>query len=244
LRDITTISTEPETKIIYDRQPKPLFQDTDKSRVLVVGDLHCPFDLDKYLDHCKEMYHLFDCNEVVFIGDIIDNHFSSFHTTDPDGYGAGEELLRAVDRLKRWKETFPVATVILGNHDRMVMRKAFEGGIPKVWIKDYKEVLEVPNWDFVDYKEIDGVMYVHGEGGTARTRIKSDHQSLVQGHLHTQAYIDWIFNSTQRIFGMQCGTGIDFDAYSFAYAKRGKKPAVSCGVVINGLHPFLIPMTL
>lgn len=244
LRDYTETVSEPDIKVVYDRQPVPVFFEDGQSRVLVVGDLHCPFDLDAYLDHCKEMYDLFNCNEVVFIGDIIDNHFASFHATDPDGYGAGEELLRAVDRLRRWKKVFPVATVVLGNHDRMVMRKAFDGGIPKVWIKDYKEVLETPNWDFVDHKVIDGVMYVHGEGGTARSRIKTDHQSLVQGHLHTQAYIDWIFNQTQRIFGMQVGTGIDFDSYSFAYAKRGKKPAVSCGVVINGKHPILIPMEL
>lgn len=244
VRAFTSTTTEPEVVVKYKTVLKPLFYEEGKSRVLVIGDLHCPFDLDAYLIHCKQMYVDFQCNRVVLIGDVIDNNFSSYHETDPDGHSGGDELEKAIERLQKWYMAFPEATVVLGNHDRLIRRKAFSGGIPKEWIKEYSDVLCTPTWNYVDHIEIDGVLYVHGEGGTARTRIKDTHQSIVQGHLHTQAYIDWIFNSQQRIFGMQVGTGIDFDSYSFAYAKRGKKPAVSCGVVLNGAHPFLIPMTL
>jgi len=43
-------------------------------RILVIGDLHCPFELDGYLDFCLETYEAHYCNQVIFIGDIIDNH--------------------------------------------------------------------------------------------------------------------------------------------------------------------------
>jgi len=240
IKDYRKHSPEPINQLTVE----PLFYEEGKSRVLVVGDLHCPFDLDLYFHHCVDIYNKFQCNKVVFIGDIIDSHFSSFHEIDPDGFGAGEELERAISKLERWYLQFPEATVILGNHDRIVSRKAFSGGIPKAWIKTYGEVLQTPNWEFTEYKVIDGVLYEHGEGGTARGRIKTEHQSIVQGHLHTQAYIDWIFNQKQKVFGVQVGTGIDFSSYSFAYAKRGKKPAVSCATILNGTHPFLFPMTL
>ena len=115
--------------------------------VLVIGDLHCPFDLDEYLEFCKQQYILYDCNEVVFIGDVIDNHYSSYHETDVDGLGGGEELEFAIKRIARWYEAFPKATVIIGNHDRLIMRKAQTSAIPKKWIKSYKEVLEVPKWN-------------------------------------------------------------------------------------------------
>lgn len=243
-RHFTQSSTEPDTKVVYETKTEPLFYEEGKSRVLIVGDIHCPFDLDEYLDHCKQVYKDFHCDTVVFIGDVIDNHYSSFHNTDPDGLGGGDELEVAKSRLQRYYEAFPDATVILGNHDRMIRRKAFAGDIPKAWIKEYGDALDTPEWVYTESVTIDGVEYVHGEGGTARTRIKSEHISIVQGHLHTQAYIEWIFNSKQRIFGMQVGTGIDFDKYAFAYAKAGKKPAVSVGVVLNGTQPFLIPMEL
>jgi predicted phosphodiesterase len=41
------------------------------SRVLVIKDIHEPFCLDGYLEHCKKQYKDFKCDNVVFIGDII-----------------------------------------------------------------------------------------------------------------------------------------------------------------------------
>lgn len=216
----------------------------DESRVLVIGDLHEPFCLDKYLDFCVDTYNKFNCNKVVFIGDVIDNHYSSYHETDANGMGGSDELQFAIKRLRRWYKAFPNATVTLGNHDRMIMRKAQTGGIPKEWIKSYNEVLEVPNWKFVPEIEIDGVLYVHGEGGNARTKCKKDLQSLVQGHLHTQLYCEYTVGRNNRVFGMQVGCGIDFNQYAFAYAKAGLKPAIGCGVVIGGKEALAIPMRL
>ena len=230
----------PKTETNY----RPIFFEEGKDRVLVIGDLHTPFDLTEYLDHCKKVYDMFNCNRVVFIGDVIDNHYASFHGTDPDGMGGGDELDYAIARVQRYYQVFPKAKVLIGNHDRIVARKAFAGGIPKQWIKSYEEVLQVPGWEFVHEVEIDGVLYFHGEAGTASTKMKNELQSTAQGHLHTQAYIIWAFSKISRIFGLQVGTGIDFDKYAFAYAKAGKKPAISCGVVLNGKYPFLLPMDL
>lgn len=237
-------SKDKESNPTHKSNKEPLLFENNKSRVLIVGDLHCPFDLDSYLKHCKKIYKQFQCDTVVFIGDIIDNHFSSYHEIDPDGMSAGDELELAIKKVQRYYKAFPDATVIIGNHDRMAYRKAYSSGVSKKWLKNYSEVLRTPNWEFVIEKTIDNVLYNHGEGGTARTKMKTELTSVVQGHLHSQAYIEWGFSKTSRIFGMQVGTGIDFDAYAFAYAQAGRKPAVSCGVVLNGKYPFLVPMEL
>jgi metallophosphoesterase superfamily enzyme len=210
------------------------FFNNKESRVLVIGDLHAPFDLDKYFDHCVEVYERYNCNRVVFIGDVIDNHYSSYHETDANGMGGAEELDLAIDRLRRWYHRFPDAHVTIGNHDRIIMRKAQSSAVPRKWIKAYKEVLETPRWKFVEEVEIDGVLYIHGEGGTAKTKCRADLQSVVQGHLHTQAYTEYFVGRKSRIFGCQVGCGIDHEAYAMAYAKAGKKPAVGCAVVIGG----------
>lgn len=210
------------------------FFNNKESRVLVIGDLHAPFDLDKYFDHCVEVYERYNCNRVVFIGDVIDNHYSSYHETDANGMGGAEELDLAIDRLRRWYHRFPDAHITIGNHDRIIMRKAQSSAVPRKWIKAYKEVLETPRWKFVEEVEIDGVLYIHGEGGTAKTKCRADLQSVVQGHLHTQAYTEYFVGRKSRIFGCQVGCGIDHEAYAMAYAKAGKKPAVGCAVVIGG----------
>ena len=212
--------------------------------VLVIGDLHEPFCLDNYLEHCVETYNKYKCDEVVFIGDIIDNHASSYHETDPDGHSAGQELKMAIQRIKQWYQAFPKATVIIGNHDRLIMRKAYSSGLSKMWIKDYAEVLGTPGWNFTESIEIDDVLYIHGEGGTARARVRRDLQSIVQGHLHSQAYIDWCVGAKFKLFGMQIGCGIDHKSYAMAYGKEGPKPAIACGVVLQGEVPINIMMNL
>jgi len=210
------------------------FFNNDESRVLVVGDLHSPFDLDSYFDHCVEVYERYNCNRVVFIGDVIDNHYSSYHETDANGMGGGQELELAIKRLERYYHRFPDAHVTVGNHDRIIMRKAQSGGVPKEWIKDYQEVLRTPNWKYVTDVEIDGVLYIHGEAGTAKTKARADMRSTVQGHLHTQAYTEYFVGANSRVFGTQVGCGIDAKSYAMAYMKVGKKPAIGCAVVLGG----------
>tara|TARA_R110002096_G_scaffold63703_1_gene156022 strand:- start:216 stop:881 length:666 start_codon:yes stop_codon:yes gene_type:complete len=220
-------------------------RESETRNVLVIGDLHEPFCLDDYLDWCIKQYEVFNCTEVVFIGDVIDNHYSSYHETSADGMGGLEELELAIKRISRWYNAFPVATVIIGNHDRLIMRKAQTSAIPSKWIKSYKEVLEVPDWNFVERYELDGVQYIHGEGGVASTKCRADMMNTVQGHLHTQCFVQNFVGKKFRIFGVQVGCGIDHDSYAMAYAKYGKKPAVACAVVLNnGKTPINLMMPL
>lgn len=221
------------------------YQNGNKDNILIIGDIHAPFTLPQYLAFCREQQESYDCGTVIFIGDIIDNHYSSYHESDPDGYSAGEELDRAIDQIKEWYYTFPVAKVIIGNHDRLVYRKAFSAGVSKRWIRDYKDVLNVPDWDFTENVEIFNINFNHGEGGTAKNRIKKELQSQVQGHLHSQFYAEFLVGANFIIFGMQVGCGIDHKSFAMAYGKNYAKPAIGCGVVLNkGTLPIAIPMKM
>jgi metallophosphoesterase superfamily enzyme len=208
------------------------------SRVLVIGDLHEPFCLNGYLAHCKQVYKRFNCNKVVFIGDIIDSHYSSFHDTNPDGFSAIDELNLSIKKLSKWYKAFPVATVIIGNHDRIVNRKALSNGISAKWIKEYSEVLKVKGWNFTTDATIDNVLYVHGEGSSAFVKAKALFCSVVAGHTHTKCYIEFI----NDIFGMQVGCGVDKNSYAMAYAKNFAPPQIACAIVIDGKLPILVKM--
>ncbi len=129
-------------------------------RILVIGDLHAPFIQEGYFEFCKYIYNIYNCNQVIFIGDIIDNHYASFHSTDPNGMSGGDELSAAIKVLKPWKETFKKADVIVGNHDRMIMRKAFSSAIPKQWIKSYSILNKVV---YTGYPNTLGPLTISGE---------------------------------------------------------------------------------
>ncbi len=224
-------------------------RNNDFNNVLVVGDLHSPFIRKGYLEHCLKIREQYQCNEVVFIGDVVDNHYSSYHDADPDGFGAGEELDRAISHLQEWHQHFPKAKVCIGNHDAIICRKAFSSGISNRWIKDYDDVLGTPGWDFQNQHEIDGVIYTHGTGSSgkgATKRVREWQCSIVQGHIHTEAYVDWYCNKEYRLFAMQIGCGVDDRSYAMAYARNfTKKYIVSCGVVLNnGTLPIVLPMDI
>ncbi|NRA78767.1 MAG: metallophosphoesterase [Pseudoalteromonas sp.] len=217
----------------------------EENRVLVVGDIHSPFDLDNYFDFCLDTYEKYNCNKVVFIGDVIDSHYSSYHETDADGMGGLDELELAIKRLRRWYNHFPDAHVTLGNHDRIIVRKAQTSNIPSKWIKEFGEVLETPKWKFVTDVYIDGVRYVHGDkSGKPRMAAKRDMVSTVSGHYHTDMYVEWFFGKTRAIFGMAVACGIDSRSYGMAYMQGGKKEAIGCGVVIGGHTAFNVKMNL
>jgi metallophosphoesterase superfamily enzyme len=87
------------------------------NNVLVIPDLHLPFSTDQHLQHCVKMKEKYKCGKVIFIGDIVDNHYSSFHTANPDELSAGQELDLVKLQIKKWYSYFPEATWVMGNHD-------------------------------------------------------------------------------------------------------------------------------
>lgn len=208
-------------------------KNTKTRNVLVIGDLHAPFIKKGYLDFCKAMYIKYKCTDVVFIGDLLDNHFSSFHETDPDGMGGKEELRRGKEQIAEFYRAFPVAKVILGNHDILPNRKAFSGGLSSSWIKTIDEVLNVPNWTFAEEFVIDGVLYTHGIGRQARIRVMQELISVCQGHFHSKSYYETFTSERQFLFALQIGCGLDRKSYAAAYAKHFQKPQINVGVVLD-----------
>ena len=231
-----TFSDSNEIRPRLKGNKRQAFENLNKKerRILIIGDLHAPFVLPEYLEHCKQTYANYNCNQVIFIGDILDNHAFSYHEPDPDGLSPGSELKMAKKFIKDWYGAFPKADVLIGNHDRMASRKAMAGGVPSAWIKSYNDVLGTPKWNWVETIVYDNVLYEHGEGGQAKTKAKNNMMSSVCGHTHTEAYTMWFVGKKFRVFGMQVGCGVDSKSYAAAYARNFKKQAIGCGVVIGG----------
>jgi len=214
-----------------------------KSCVLIIGDLHSPFIKTGYLEFCIKMNKKYNCTEVLFIGDILDNHASSYHESNPDGHSSGKELTLAEKEVRLWEVAFPKAKVCIGNHDEIPARKTLSSGVSNRWLKSPNEVLGV-NWEFGEEFEIDGVLYLHGTAKKARTRAKDELISIVQGHYHSESYVEYFVGLERKIFAMQVGCGIDRRVYAMAYGKHFKKPHLNIGIVIDGKLAFLEYMEL
>jgi hypothetical protein len=237
------IHSSGQLKELSHRQLRRLISDyrdahKESGNILFVGDLHAPFILPGYLEFCKGLYAKHSCSRVIFIGDLLDQHAMSFHTTDPDGFSPGDELKYAKKQLIPWYEAFPITDVMMGNHDFRIQRQAKGAGLPKFVLKPYKEVIEAPEgWTFHDNDlELDNdILVTHGSIGDAITRAKDARQSVIQGHLHTKAYVQWAVSNKDKIFGMQTGCGLDRSSYAAAYANdNAKKPVIAAGLLLDG----------
>lgn len=206
----------------------------NKPNVIIIGDLHLPFVKKHYLQFILDTMSKYGLDitntHIVFIGDIIDNHFSSFHTTSTRAYSADDELRYAQQLMKDWVIAFPQATVTIGNHDRIIQRKAFEGGISSHWIRGYNEVFNTRNWDWCRSKVINDLYVCHGEGSTARTTALRMKYSVAQGHRHFDCYIH--YHNADR-FGMQVPMGVDKDSYALEYSQDVTKE------LLNGVALYI-----
>ena len=215
-----------------------------QKNILIIPDLHAPFIRDGYLEFCIDMYSKWDCNQVIFLGDLVDNHYSSYHETDPDGLSATEELNKAKKQINQFYKAFPYATVLIGNHDAIPNRKAFTSGVSKAWVKSISEVLDVPNWEFKQ-GHWEGKTYLcHGMKKKAKQRMMDDMTNVIQGHYHSESYIYYNVGADRKTFAMQLGCGIDNNNYAMAYARDFSRQHINLGILLNGETPVIEYMLL
>jgi len=209
------------------------------ANVLTIGDLHLPAVRKGYLEFCQDIYYQWNCDTVVFIGDVVDWHAISNWAKEPSCPGPADEYELAKECVAKWSKAFPIARVCIGNHDERPSRLARTVNIPDFMMRPYSELWGTPKWEWSFRFEIDGVNYRHGTGiggiHPAWNLMNRIHQSVVIGHLHPRAGVKWSMNNSARLFGMDVGCGIDEKAWQFAYGRdTPDRPAVGAGVVIDG----------
>jgi len=219
------------------------------ARVLVIGDTHEPFSHPGYLQFCVDVWNKWNLDTVVHIGDVTDNHMCSKYSKHPGAMGLKDEVDEAYNSIQQWYETFPQASVCIGNHDARPARAAEAIFFPERFIKGYSEIWGTPGWRWSERHEIDGVQYVHGEGSTGRSAAIglaiASMQSTTQGHTHSFPGVCWTASSSDSIFGLNVGCGLDVSSYASAYGKNFKnKPVLGCGVVLDGVEAYFIKMEL
>jgi len=226
----------------------------DQSRsdlvVGVIDDIHLPFNHKNALKHCAQTFVKNGVEKIFCIGDFIDHHSISRHQTETNADSPLIEHMRVLEEAQKWYEVFPELTLTIGNHDCIPARQAKLLGVPEMYVKDLKEVYEMPEgWSLVNESIYNGVYYFHGIGSGgehgAKNTAKQLGMSVVQGHIHTSAGVAYIKNPTGKMwFGLSVGASIDDDAYAFAYSRAFKKKSIpGCGIVIDSKEAYFVPLT-
>lgn len=223
------------------------------SNVLVIGDTHAPCMIEGYVEHLQMIEERYDCDEYVHIGDLMNWNSISYHQGRLDQRDPEAEFRMAYQQVQQLYKAFPKVKWLTGNHCSLPRRKAIDAALPDVLFKNALDLWDLQGWELYErYADIviDGVIYRHGDkgkGGRFPAIINAEQQfcSLVQGHHHSCAGVEYYANEGRLIFGMQVGCGIDHHRAEMDYGmKFNKKPILGCGVVLEGTYAYFEPMVL
>lgn len=220
----------------------------DELVVLAIPDLHLPFahpDAFRFLADLKEE---FQPDVVVCLGDEVDFAALSFHDRDPDMAGPRHELESALEQLGELYKIFPDVLCATSNHTSRGFRVAYKAGLPSQMLRGYAEFLQAPpGWSWHDRIVINDCLYIHGDAasGPAGTRklVSENRMSVVHGHFHSNAGVQYSASPFRQVFGCNAGCLIDLTAIAFRYGnKYASKGTLGAAIIRGGKEAHFIPM--
>ena len=218
-------------------------------KILVISDMHLPYQHKDAITFLKEIKKEFKPDYVVNIGDLLDFHAINMHTHDPDLYSAGHELDKSKEYIKQLEDIFPEVTEVDSNHSSLVYRRALKYGMSKAFLKPYGEFLGTRKWKWVDDLTLtmsngQRCFFTHGRSADILKVSQTMGMSAVQGHYHTKFLISYWANPDNLFFAMNVGCLINQKSMAFNYAKNFKTRFIlGCAIILNGV-PRLLPMVL
>lgn len=218
--------------------------------ILVISDLHCPFNHRDSVAFLKAVKAKYSPDRVILTGDEADFAGISFHDHDPDLDSPGAELDATIKALKPLYKLFPKAQILESNHGSLVLRKAKATGLSTRYFKTYGEILSAPKgwtWHFdITLTLPDGTAcyFHHSKGVNAKKNSQAMGMSFVQGHHHETFELSFWGNPNALLFGMTVGCLVNTKSLAMAYNKNNlKRPVLGCGYIKDS-KPFLIPMVV
>lgn len=228
----------------------PTNEKRSRSVVGFFTDLHEPAAHPRFFEFVQDTFRDHGVSTVVCGGDLVDHHFISRHTSEPDALNPVEELELSIEHLKKWTAAFPEVLCCYGNHDQIPVRQAKELGIPLQFVRSLNDIYNLPEgWKWATSWEVDGVLYEHGIGASGMYGFKNlalaYRQSVVVGHTHSNGGVLYVASPKDIIFGCNGGCGMDVESYASRYGASYKfKPTLGCAIIKDGKEAQFIPMDM
>lgn len=218
---------------------------------LLVPDPHCPYHADGTLEFLGDLKSEFKPDRTLFLGDVFDHLTSSRYGTHSAAKGADDEWAEACDFVLELAAMFPVAEVLIGNHDARPAKRASEVGIPTELIRPFNEVPRLAKalrlWRWCEKIEINAdTVAVHGEGfggnNPGEAAVLAYRKNVVMAHLHTRFGVNYHARGDWVNWSFNTGCLIDPNSPANGYAKHHQKRTIrGAGVLLNGRTPLAIP---
>ena len=221
--------------------------------LLIISDTQSPFHHKDTIDFLTHVKRHFKCTDFLHIGDVWDFKYlcrigKAFLDPD-DPVTPTQEYEQALEFTKELTSKFPKLQICHSNHGARIFKRAKEHFIPHFLIRDYKQILQLPEnvnvaRRFIKYGG--KVVLEHGDrvssGVNAAIKLAiANRRSTVIGHHSGHGGITYQTSMVpgnrnkdirEQIWGMNVGCMVDETSYGMAWAKNfTSKLILGCGVI-------------
>lgn len=202
---------------------------------LFIPDTHFPFTNMRLLEEVYQFNRTFKADEVYQLGDFVDFYGFTRFVKDPTAPSTVQELNEAKKQIKQFAKWFPRVTILQGNHEKRLHKRANEAGIPNFVLKGLPELLDMPRglvYHNKDFLVLDAdTIIAHGHltsENAKKTHSKYYQKNTVVGHIHNQLGVEFDAKSESKYWGMSCSCIVDKDSIAMAYAQQDWRDII-CG---------------
>ncbi len=215
-------------------------------RRLYIPDTHLPMTNMKMLAEIHKFNKSFKATEVYQLGDFVDFYCYSRFTKDPEAPGATEEHRETTDQLRQIGSWFPNLRILWGNHEKRILKRAKEAGIPKFWLKDILTTLKAPKgmqYLASDHLNIgDNITICHGHlasSAAAMAHLNYYGTNIIHGHLHNQLGIVFNGKTQKKLWGVSASCVVDKNSFAMSYGEAEYKNIVCGFAYTDGNKPHV-----
>lgn len=214
-------------------------------KTLITSDHHLPYVNDKFWKDFPRLLKFYKPDNIVFNGDLIDNHAVSHHKPDNDAMSHHDELIKSQDMMNNifdLTKKYPVFYTI-GNHEPRIEKVCADNHISRACLKSLRELYSIPsNWTIKDKHLIDNVLFVHGQSPVKHKTSLMYGKSTVQSHYHSLLEVSYMQSETQRLFSCFSGSCADDNSIGLSYAKNVLCKSAYGAIIIIDNIPQVIPL--
>ena len=213
---------------------------------LFLPDLHIPAIDWKAVEWAARKRDQFKIDKVVQLGDLTDQRIWSRFSHDPDFDNPDREWDMVERDMRRLHKLFPEMTIILGNHDSRIIKKAVEAGLPSQLMRTLSDIFPFKGWEWHTKPEPlvleQQIAVVHGDELTGAVAHKAQAMGmcLVQGHTH-QARLEYVTMFNKTIWGAEAGCLVDVDSSAFRYAQKNPRRQTKSILLTLDSVPLIMP---
>ncbi len=201
-------------------------------KCLHLSDPHLPYTKLAYWEQAADFNRKFKADIVYSSGDFLDQYALSRFPKKVNSDNGHLEILKCIPQVKRISKMFPEMTIMKGNHDDRINKRAQDAGISDLWLRDALDMIGAPkgwHWSDKDFINAGPGILTHGFLGDRKKHAEWFNHNVIHGHLHAKLGLEFFQRNGNAIWVLCVGCMANRKAIALQYGPLGKYSTMTPG---------------